>query len=250
MQAFDILVYSWIGIAVITLLILVFSNIRAPYGRHANDKWGKMIDNRWGWFIMELPALVLFPLLVLVGPSEKNALTWLLVGLWTLHYFNRTIIFPLRLRTTGKKMPLTIIFSALFFNGMNGVINGYFLGFLNIPEAFNVLEPHIIIGLVLFFAGMLMNHISDSKLIALRKEQQGYQIPRGWLFEYISCPNHFSEILEWTGFAIVAWSMPAASFAIWSFCNLVPRALNHHTWYAEQFSDYPKQRKAVVPFIW
>lgn len=34
------------------------------------------------------------------------------------------------------------------------------------------------------------------------------------------------EIIEWTGFAIACWSLPAAAFAIMTFCNLGPRA--HH----------------------
>jgi hypothetical protein len=34
------------------------------------------------------------------------------------------------------------------------------------------------------------------------------------------------EIIEWTGYAIACWSLPAAAFAIMTFCNLGPRA--HH----------------------
>lgn len=246
---FEILNYVWIGIAVITFLTLVFTKIRAPYGRHANDKWGKMIDNKWGWFWMELPAFLIFPLLTIFGPRDKDILTWILVSLWSLHYFNRTIIFPFRLRTKGKKMPLTIVFSALFFNGMNGFLNGYFLGFIA-PADGDYMSWNVIIGVLLFFTGLFINQLTDTKLIRLRKAQEGYVIPRKWLFEYISCPNHFGEIVEWIGFAIAACSLPAMTFAIWTSCNLIPRALNHHDWYRENFSDYPKRRKAVIPFIW
>jgi 3-oxo-5-alpha-steroid 4-dehydrogenase 1 len=97
---------------------------------------------------------------------------------------------------------------------------------------------------------MFINIGTDNRLIALRKNGSGYQIPRGWLFEYISCPNHFGEVIEWTGFAIVAWNLPALSFAVWTVSNLVPRALNHHEWYKEKFDDYPKERKAVLPYLW
>lgn len=249
MENFTLLNYCWIGIAVITFLALVLFRIRAPYGRHTNEKWGKMIPNHLGWFWMELPAFLLFPILVILGPREKDWFTWLLVGLWTLHYFNRTIIFPFRLRTRGKKMPLTIVFSALFFNGMNGFLNGYYLGYLA-PEDPTGISINIIVGLLLFFGGTYINRGTDSRLIALRNGKEGYSIPQGWLFKWISCPNHFGEIIEWIGFAIVAWNLPALSFAIWTFCNLVPRALNHHAWYHENFEDYPKKRKAVLPWVW
>lgn len=239
------------AVAVITLISLVVLKVRAPYGRHSNDQWGKMISNKWGWVIMELPALLLTPILALSGPSNKDWFAWLLIGLWVLHYFNRTVIYPFRIKTKGKKMPLTIVYSALFFNGVNGFVNGYFLGYLYEPDMFrSFLDVNIVIGVLVFFVGMAINHRADGKLIALRKKNMGYQIPRGWLFEYISCPNHFGEIIEWIGYAIIGWNLPALSFAVWTFANLVPRTLNHHEWYSEKFEDYPQNRKAVIPFIW
>ncbi|MCK5466953.1 MAG: hypothetical protein KAI99_00535, partial [Cyclobacteriaceae bacterium] len=72
----------------------------------------------------------------------------------------------------------------------------------------------------------------------------------GWLFNYISCPNYFGEILEWIGFAAASGSLPALSFAIWTFCNLAPRANNHHSWYLDNFSTYPKNRKILLPYLW
>jgi hypothetical protein len=76
-----------------------------------------------------------------------------------------------------------------------------------------------------------------------------YAIPRGSLFECVSCPNHLGEIVEWFGFALMCWNLPALSFAIWTAANLIPRALSHHRWYAEKFANYPKERKALIPFV-
>ena len=56
-------------------------------------------------------------------------------------------------------------------------------------------------------------------------------------------------MLQWVGFAVAAWSLPAAAFAIYTAANLVPRALSSHGWYREQFPDYPAGRRAVVPGI-
>ena len=92
--------------------------------------------------------------------------------------------------------------------------------------------------------------IKNSKpLISLRKNSNGYKIPHGNFFNFVSCPNYMGEIIEWIGFFIIAMSLPALSFALWTFFNLVPRALNHHDWYLENFDNYPKKRKAVIPFI-
>ncbi|MGK0384864.1 MAG: steroid 5-alpha reductase family enzyme [Bacteroidia bacterium] len=107
------------------------------------------------------------------------------------------------------------------------------------------------IGLPLFAAGFAINFWSDEILMNLRKPSEtSYVIPRDGLFKYVSAPNLLGEIIEWTGFAILAWSLPAASFAIWTFANLVPRAIAHHKFYLQKFSDYPKERKAVFPFLY
>ena len=79
--------------------------------------------------------------------------------------------------------------------------------------------------------------------------ETGYKIPKGGLFKYISCPNHFGEILEWIGFAIMCWNLAAFAFAIWTVANLIPRAVSHHKWYKENFENYPTKRKAVIPFL-
>mgnify|MGYP003301402655 FL=1 len=69
------------------------------------------------------------------------------------------------------------------------------------------------------------------------------------MYKYISCPNYFGEIIEWLGFAIMVWSLPAFTFVLWTIFNLVPRAVAHHKWYKNKFSDYPRNRKAIIPFI-
>ena len=249
MIGFNYFNYIWIAIAVVTFLILVSFNIKAPYGRHSSSKWGLMVSNKWGWFLMELPALILMPVLSLSGPAPKNNLTFLLIGLWLIHYGFRTLIFPFKLKTTTKTMPVFIVICALVFNGVNGFLNGYYLGFLN-QDNESTLTLNVIIGIGVFFLGMFINRTSDKKLISLRKNQDNYLIPNGGLFNYISCPNYFGEILEWLGFMLIAWNLPAVTFFIWTFSNLIPRSLNHHKWYLDNFENYPKNRKAVIPFVW
>ncbi len=36
-------------------------------------------------------------------------------------------------------------------------------------------------------------------------------IIQGGMFEYVSGANFFGEILEWTGFAIAAWTLPVST---------------------------------------
>ena len=39
------------------------------------------------------------------------------------------------------------------------------------------------------------------------------------------------------------------AFATYTLANLLPRGLSHHQWYIEKFEDYPKDRKAFIPFL-
>ncbi len=245
---------EYIAVAWTIAAILLFPfllKVTAPYGRHTSNKWGPMIDNRLGWMIYELPSLVIFVTLLLTGGRAFSSPLWVLFSLWTIHYVNRSIIFPLRTRTKGKKVPVIIVFSAIFFNLINASLNGYYLGWVGpeYPESW-LTDPRFIIGGFIFITGFMINQMADKKLIGLRKGgKTGYFIPRGGLFNYISCPNFFGEIVEWTGFAIMAWNLPALSFAVWTAANLIPRALSHHKWYKEYFKDYPKNRKAVIPYL-
>ena len=245
----NLLSWTWIAVAVLTFLAL--QRFTAPYGRHANKKWGPMIPNRVGWVIMETPSLLIFAWLFLSGPVIKTNPMWIIFLLWTGHYFYRSLVFPFRTRTSGKKMPLVIPLMAVLFNIVNAGLNGYYLGYLAESYPLSWMhDPRFIFGLAIFLTGVFINQSADQKLMSLRKDgRKGYFIPQGGLFNYISCPNFFGEIVEWTGFAILAWNLPAFSFAVWTALNLIPRAVDHHRWYLEHFENYPKQRKAVIPYI-
>ena len=237
--------FLWIFLGFCIFLYLIFSKTIAPYGRHSNSEWGITIDNKWGWFWMELPALVVMPVTVLISSVEKNEIIVLILSLWILHYFYRSILFPIKLKTKGKKMPFLIVISAFIFNLFNGFFVGYEIGNMSQLD-FGI---NTLIGLIIFFTGMYINRSSDNKLISLRKDNKEYQIPQGGMFDFISCPNYFGEIVEWIGFAIIVLNLGTLSFALWTAFNLIPRALNHHNWYINYFKEYPDKRKALIPYI-
>jgi len=235
--------YIWILIALIVLPInLIY---KAPYGKHSTKKWGKVIDNKTGWILMEFPALITCPL-IYFSIAEEIKLNIGFIFLWILHYFNRTIIYPLRIKTRGKKIPIAIVSSAFFFNLVNGILNGYFLTLVQFESISNM---YLILGFVIFFIGFYINISSDNILIKLRTNQKGYVIPKGGLFNHVSCPNFFGEIIEWLGFAVMTLNPGSISFLIWTICNLIPRSKAHHKWYQNNFENYPKKRKAVIPYF-
>jgi len=251
LERLEFICYIWLSIAIGVHILMFF--VTAPFGRHTSKNWGPLVDNKLGWFIMEMPSLLIMVYFLIFGSNSFTSFAWILFSLWIFHYLNRTFIYPLRIKATPKKMPLFIVLNGILFNCMNAGLNGYFLAELTTPDMYTsewLTTPYFIIGAILFVVGMTINWQSDSILIGLRKPgETGYKIPRGFLFDYISSPNLFGEVVEWTGFAIMAWNLPALTFMAWTFANLVPRAKNHHDWYHNKFEDYPKERKAIFPFF-
>lgn len=248
---FHLSLWIWIGISLFPLILLQFA--KAPYGRYSKGKgWGPLISNRLGWVLMELPALLVYPLIVLFSPVQLTTPLLFFLGLWGLHYINRTLVYPFRTRTSGKKMPISIPLMAIFFNSCNGFFLGYGLAYIY-PDMYAegwLTNPVSLIGIALFLVGFLINFDADNRLLKLRKPgESGYKIPFGGMYNWVSCPNYLGEIIEWSGYAILLWNLPGISFLIWTIANLAPRALSHHKWYQEKFPEYPKQRKALIPFL-
>ncbi len=248
-QVFNYLLYAWMGMAVVVFFIL--KKVVVPYGRHTSDSWGLKINNRVGWVIMEIPVLIVFSWFFFSGNVTKSAPVYVFYFLFAFHYINRIFIFPVKIKSKSKQMPVVIVLFAICFNLINGFFNGFWLGSLtHIYDHSWFYDPRFVTGFLLFIVGMYLNITSDNKLIRLRKGgKSGYYIPHGGLFNYVSSPNLLGEIIEWTGWAILCWNMPAASFALWTMANLIPRAQNHHEWYIDKFSDYPANRKAIFPKI-
>ena len=267
---YSILVLVTTVIAVGVFVILFFTT--AGYGRHTQKKWGPRINTHLGWFIMELPTLVVMGLCFIFSDKwlvDSGGLKWtyfVFLFVWFLHYGHRVLIYPFQIRN-GKKMTLTIVLMGFVFNLSNVYIQGRWLFTLSDPIYANELlfpisnadyssiswlySPQFIIGIVIFIIGYIINKKSDSILQGLRRTSTNgeYKIPQGFLYKFISAPNYLGEILEWVGWAILTWSLAGMSFVIWTFANLFPRAISHHRWYKEQFDDYPEERKAIIPFL-
>ncbi|WP_212005041.1 DUF1295 domain-containing protein [Chitinophaga sp. HK235] len=249
LQQYYLFIACWSAIGVITALYLL--KREAPYGRYTSDKWGPMVSNKLGWIFMETTVLVSFfawqPITTVQWTSPAGVMT----GMFLVHYLHRSFVYPLMIRTRGKKMPLVIMLSAMLFNTINGSLLGaWFADYAKYPDNWLTSFPFIA-GALLFVTGIAVNWYADYRLIHLRKKgETGYKLPQGGIFEYITSPNLMGEILEWGGYALLTWSAPALAFFIWTCANLVPRAVANQRWYRQQFPAYPAQRRILLPFIW
>lgn len=240
--------------AVFALAVLSFLGvvlISAPYGRHERGGWGPTMSSRAAWILMESPAVLLFALFYSLGPNRFKAAPLVLLSLWMLHYVYRAFIFPFRMRISDKKVPILIPTLAIGFNTINAYINAVWIGALGNYETSWFTDPRFLVGTLLFLGGRQLNIQSDAILMNLRKPgESGYKIPYGGGYRWVSAPNYMGEIIQWFGWAILTWSTAGLAFAVYTVANLAPRARTHHAWYQEKFKDYPKERKALLPYLW
>jgi steroid 5-alpha-reductase/3-oxo-5-alpha-steroid 4-dehydrogenase 1 len=255
---------QWYPFCLWTILLLcplVFGGLMllpASYGRHKKDKphwlWGPGVPTRLAWVIMECPSSLGFAAIYFRGDRAFQWVPLLLFLMWQSHYFQRSFIFPFKIRTRpGDKTPVGIPVLAVSSNLVISFLNASILSWSALGHQYDLSwlsDPRFIIGAAIFVIGYRTNRKADAMLAALRKPgETGYKIPRGWLYEKISCPNYFGEFLVWTGWAIATWSSAGAVFLLWTLANLLPRALQNHRWYLEKFPDYPRERKVVIPYV-
>ncbi|XP_011369054.1 3-oxo-5-alpha-steroid 4-dehydrogenase 2 [Pteropus vampyrus] len=237
-------------LAVLGVLLLYFGE-PSGYGKYTGSLMptGTRLPARAAWFLQELPSFVV-PAGILVG--QPRALfgppATALLGLFCAHYFHRTFVYSFL--TRGRPFPVVLLFRGFFFCMGNGLLQGYYLAYCAEYPAEWYKDIRFSLGVFLFILGMGINIHSDYILRQLRKPGEiTYKIPQGGLFTYISGANFLGEIIEWIGFALATWSLPALAFAFFSLCFLGLRAFHHHRFYLKIFEDYPKSRKALIPFI-
>ena len=239
--------FVWIALKVLKL------NVPVVYGRHETGEFRLRIPTRLSWILMESPACLVFAYFVFTGPLPVTAPVIVLFIMWQLHYFHRAFIYPFQLQIRpGSTTPLRMtLFGALLCTAC-GYLNGEFISKYAVHLQSNdwFTSYAFIIGTILFVSGYVLNKVSDSTLMKLRKQNpDAYSVPYGGAYRWVSCPNYLGEMITWLGFSLAAWSIAGFTFALMTASNLIIRALENHQWYHEKFPEYPAERKAIFPFI-
>ena len=249
METYTIILITWAGVSVIAFIALLFKS--APYGRHSMSSWGPSMPSRLGWILMESPAVYLMLFFLIFFSNSLGIIELTFTLIWMVHYIHRSFIWPIRAKLEGKRITLLVVLLAAIFNIVNVYIQGSWIFNFGKYETEWFWSPFFIIGLSIFLIGLYINIKSDNILIKLREKYgSGYHIPKGFLFNKISSPNYFGEILEWLGWFIMTLSPAGLVFFIWTMANLIPRAKSNHEWSLKNIENYPKDRKKVIPFIY
>lgn len=249
----------WIHIGLVSfgLIIAVVSFFAQfwrplPYGKHSDASGVCTLPLRPAYMIMHIaPGFVVFTITYFTGLHFDSPLNITLYIAFVVHYLSRGLVTPLVSRYSDSKVSIWVPVQILFMNTFFHYVNAEFIGSADYCKGY-FYDPRFIVGAILFVVGFAVNRISDVQVVFLRKSRKdtSYFIPRGFLYNAISCPNYFGEGLQWLGWAVMTWSL--AGFVWWLYMEsvFIPRARHNHHWYRNQFLNYPNHRRALVPFIY
>ena len=234
---------------------------QSPYGRFSSTKRGLNLNPRFGWWLMEAPATVVFLVAYLTGPARFEPAPLVLAGIWVLHYGNRGWFFPLAIRQAPGKQStfsIAVVAMGMLVTSMHGYLNGALFShdYLGRYGTGWLTDPRFLVGLVIYLAGFVLLVDSESIVRNLRdKKNPGgagvaqYRIPYGGGFRFVTSPAYLGELIAWSGFAVLTWALPGVAILLISAGNLIPRALDTHRWYRQKFADYPADRTALIPHL-
>lgn len=113
------------------------------------------------------------------------------------------------------------------------------------------------IAILLFMLAWKHQYTCTKILANLRKNEDGqvvsskYKLPHGDWFELLSCPHQTAEILMYSCLMWILWNNITWFFVFsWVLSNQVETILMSHWWYQKTFSYFPKNRKALIPFVY
>ena len=250
---FNGLIYAMLGLAVVVFISLYF--VTAGYGQFRTRQWGWSLNNKVAWMLMEVPVFLVMLGIWWGSPLKWNLPQLVLFGLFELHYFQRSLVFPWLLKGQSR-MPVVIVLMGVLFNVINGFLQGGGLYLFPNPDfqegASYLLRWNAIAGILLFIVGMAINLHSDHLIRHLRKPgDTRHYLPQKGMYRYVTSANYLGEILEWVGFALATATLAAWVFPIWTAANLVPRAHAIYNRYKEEFGkEALADKKRIIPFIY
>lgn len=151
-------------------------------------------------------------------------------------------------RFSNSTMPVANLFKNSFhYWALSGVMLSYYL---YTPDYVSPAISTVLLALPIFIAAELGNFYSHIVLRDLRPAGSNVRgIPRGFGFDLVSCPNYTFEILAWASLSLMTGLFSMWIFTIISGSIMAVWALKKHRRYRRDFADYPKSRKAIIPFI-
>lgn len=188
-----------------------------------------------------------------VSQATYSTTAHIAAACYTVHYAKRLYETLFIHRFSHATMPLMNLFkNCAYYWGFTAYVAYHVCHPLFTPPS--SLQLYIGLGgFALCELGNLSTHIALRNLrpagTRVRKIPVPDSNPLTQLFNFVSCPNYTYEVGSWICFSVLTSCVPAFIFAIAGFYQMAVWALGKHRNYKAEFKNYPKSRKAIVPFV-
>ncbi|KAF7491486.1 putative very-long-chain enoyl-CoA reductase art-1 [Sarcoptes scabiei] len=195
---------------------------------------------------------------LIYGRNYNNPMSYvahLAMLCWTIHYVKRLLETIFVHRFSHSTMPIMNLFKNCSYYWGFAFFIGYFINHPLYTEPF-LGKFQVFLGMLLFLVNEYGNYSIHIALRDLRppgtterKIPMPTKNPFTFLFNYVSCANYAYEWYSWASFAIMTQCLPVAIFTAAGLYQMSIWALGKHRNYKKEFPNYPKKRKAIVPFL-
>lgn len=169
---------------------------------------------------------------------------------WCIHFLKREFETFFIHKFSRPTMPLSNLFKNCTYYWSFGAVIGYPLCS---PNYKSPTEMMVQVGFVIFVLcelGNLICHIMLSNLRAVDGSTKR-PIPKGFLFNFVACPNYTFEVMSWVGFSIMTNITLSYLFTLVGFIQMSDWAMKKHKDYKKTYEkEYISlNRKAIIPYV-
>ena len=167
------------------------------------------------------------------------------------HYIKRELETAFVHRFSSETMPLINVFKNSFhYYGLFGFLTMYFYLHPDYTPPSWASPAIFYTATALFLIFEFLNLQTHLVLKNLRTPgSTERKIPYGWGFGLVSCANYFWESMAWIVFCVQAQVLGGYVYLAASVYQMAAWAIKKHKRYKEEFPNYPRNRKAMFPFL-
>jgi very-long-chain enoyl-CoA reductase len=175
---------------------------------------------------------------------------WLAFAMLVSHFVKREYETLFVHKFSANTMPWTNIFkNSFFYWALSGLLCAYTI-YAPTSLAATADNPIVdAVGGLIFLFGEVSNALVHLNLAGLRtRGGTERQIPRGYGFGLVTCPNYMFEIIAWVGIIIASRSWAVAVFIAFGAAQMAQWAKGKERAYRKEFPDtYKKKRFVMLP---
>lgn len=212
-------------------------------------------------FLVEYFGPMLFVALYALRPSliygseaasaPFNWVAWLGVICWIVHFAKREFETLFVHKFSRPTMPLSNLYKNCTYYWAFGAVIGYPLCS---PTFTGPSETQVYAGLTIYAVCEIGNLICHLMLSNMRPSEgsQKREIPKGFLFDAVACPNYTFEVMSWVGFSVMTNLSFSYLFTLVGFLQMADWAMKKHQGYKKTYGkEYVNlKRKAIIPFVY